>query len=123
MVKLGRGTRPPNASAYVMLSRVCQLNPLILVERFSFSDIKHCQPTPDINRFWKSIQILREFSIFDNAKFEGLVWRVPAACCHLVYFTILPLDIRSSGCGVRVGIWCVLPLVKPAVEEKLKSRH
>ena len=42
MVKLGRGTRPPNASAYVMLSRVCQLNPLILVERFSFSDIKHC---------------------------------------------------------------------------------
>ena len=36
------------------------------------------------NDFWKSIQILPELSIFDNAKFEGLVWRVAAACCHLV---------------------------------------
>ena len=70
MVKLGRGTRPPNAGPYAISS--LQLNPLILVERFSFSDIKHCQPTPNINHFWKSIQILREFSIFDNPKFEGL---------------------------------------------------
>ena len=48
LVNLGRGTRPPNSSAYVMLSRVCELNSLILLERFSFSDIKHCQPPPEL---------------------------------------------------------------------------
>ena len=62
---------------------VCQLNPLIVVDRFSLV----YKALSAYSRYKSLLEVDSNFariSIFDNAKFEGLVWRVPAACCHLV---------------------------------------
>ena len=48
MTNIGRGYRTPNASAYVMLSRVCELNSLLLLERLNLNDIKKCTPPPEL---------------------------------------------------------------------------
>jgi hypothetical protein len=58
-----KARRPPKESAYVMLSRVCEMKALILLEKLNFEDIGYYKPPPELVSEIERLEELQKITI------------------------------------------------------------